>query len=81
MLDYDMTEFEDYMELHEGLCSLCTDDISTLERIRNSIDSGLVPSQELIKNYMSLRGLRYSWVLEQLIEEHVNKTFEKAYDL
>lgn len=81
ILDYDMTEFEDYMELHGGLCSLCTDDIKALERIRNSIDNGLVPSQELVKNYVSLRGLHYSWVLEQLVQEYMSHGLESAYDL
>lgn len=81
ILDYDITGLEDYEELHAGLCSLCADDMRMIQKIKDSIENGLVPSQELLQNYVSLRGENYSWVLEKLGQEDVGEALESAFDI
>lgn len=81
ILDYDITGLEDYAELHAGLCSLCVDDMRMIQKIKDSIENGLVPSEELLQNYASLRGENYLWVLEKLGQEDVEAALESAFDL
>lgn len=81
ILDYDITGLEDYAELHAGLCSLCADDMRMIQKIKDSIENGLVPSEELLQNYVSLRGENYLWVLERLGQENVGKALESAFDI
>ena len=69
ILDYDMAGLEDYQMLHTGLQSLCKDDIMALQRIKKTLEDGLVPSQELQRNYVSLRGENYLWVIEDVAME------------
>lgn len=71
LLNYDISQLDDVQELHAGLCSLCEDDIDVLRRLQTMIDAGYVPSEELKKNYVSLRGERYLWVMQELVPEFV----------
>ena len=66
ILDMDQSALEALAELHAGLCSLCTDDLATLERIMTSLEMGETPSLELLVNYINLRSENYLWVTEQL---------------
>lgn len=71
LINYDISKLEDYQELHKGLCSLCEDDIDALQRLRAMIDEGIIPAKEFQKNYVSLRGERYLWVIQKLMSEYV----------
>lgn len=71
LLNYDISQLDDFQELHAGLCDLCEDDIDALRRLQAMIDAGYVPSEELKKNYVSLRGERYLWVMQELVPEFV----------
>lgn len=80
ILNYDMEGVEDYQNVHDGLCSLCTEDMKILQKIKDSIDNNKVPSQELMKNYASLRGKNYLWVLEELAFGPVDIFVERAFE-
>lgn len=79
ILAYDMTELEDYAELHAGLCSLCKDDIKAVKSIRTCIEKNEIPSQELQSNYVKLRGQNYSWVVETIGGEYLEMAVEDAF--
>lgn len=81
ILAYDMTGLDDYQALHAGLQSLCRDDIETLQRIKATIEDGLVPSQELQRNYYGLRGENYLWVINEVAQEFVIHAVKTAFDL
>lgn len=82
VIRYDISgELEEYAELHAGLCSLCEDDLQALQSIRKSIENDMVPSTELLKNYTSLRGENYRWVIERLAGELMLLGIDQAFDL
>lgn len=81
LLDYDISQLDDYQELHAGLCSLCKDDMEALKRLRAAIDEGFIPSKELQKNYASLRGEQYLWAIQKLTPEFVLLNVEITMDL
>lgn len=80
ILFYDMTGLDDYQDLHAGLRSLCTDDISVLQLIRANIENGAVPSQELQLNYANIRGAYYVWVIEDIALGFTEISIEIAFD-
>ena len=56
------------------------DDAEILEDIREMIENDEIPSQEMIRNYASIRGQNYTWILEDMfgadIENLGNTVFE-----
>ena len=81
ILDYDMTELDAYLELHVGLCGLCEDDIIMIQKIKESLENDIVPSRELQREYASLRGENYTWVLIKIAEESLQQTVDAFFDL
>lgn len=81
ILDYDMTKLDDCLVFHAGLCGLCEDDIKMIESIKETLDNNLVPSRELNKNYASLRGKNYAWVLEELVQKSLEVTIDAFFNL
>lgn len=81
IITYDMTGLDDYQALHAGLQSLCRDDIEALQRIRTTIEDGLVPSQELLINYISLRSENYFWVIDEISLELITLAAKMAAEL
>lgn len=81
ILDYDMTELDEYLELHAGLCGLCEDDIMMIQKIKESLENDIVPSRELQREYASLRGENYMWVLIKIAEESLQQTVDAFFDL
>ena len=69
ILAYDMTGLDDYQVLHSGLQSMCKDDIEALQRIKDAIEAGFVPSRELQNNYVSIRGANYLWLVKDVDEK------------
>ena len=81
ILNYDISQLKDYQELHAGLCSLCKDDIDVLQCLRALIEEGHIPSKELQKNYDSLRGANYLWVVQKLMSEFAALNVETIFEL
>lgn len=81
LLNYDISQLDDYQEMHAGLCALCKDDLEALKRLQAVIDEGLIPSKELQKNYASLRGERYLWAVQELMSEFAGLGAEMIMDL
>lgn len=81
ILNYDISQLEGYQKLHAGLCSLCRDDIDALQRLRAVIEEGRIPSKELQKNYDSLRGANYLWILQRLLPEFAVLNVGLIFDL
>lgn len=80
LLKYDISQLDDYQEMHAGLCGLCKDDMDTLQRLRAVIEEGSIPSKELQKNYASLRGERYLWTIQELMAEFAGLEAETIMD-
>lgn len=81
ILDYDMTELDEYLELHAGLCGLCEDDIIMIQKIKESLENDIVPSRKLQREYASLRGENYMWVLIEIAKESLQQTLEAFFEL
>lgn len=82
VLGYDIANIgEEYQALHGGICSLCSDDLRLIQLIKESIEKGSVPSKELIKYYVDLRGENYQWVIKELAEEYLKLGVEQMLDL
>lgn len=81
ILDYDRTVIEGYAEFHTGLCALCRNDMKLIQEIRDSVEKSMIPSRELMIDYVYLRGQNFQWVLEAIAQRYQDTAVEKAYDL
>ena len=79
ILDYTDAYTRD-AQLLDGLKAMSKDDAEILEDIREMIENDEIPSQEMIRNYASIRGQNYTWILEDMfgadIENLGNTVFE-----
>lgn len=80
ILECEMDGLESYAELHMGICGLCSDDIRVLQQIQDSINEGVVPSGELMRNYASIRGENYLWVVDELAGKFTELFTDSVFD-
>ena len=55
----------------DGLKAMSRDDYETLKHIREKIVSDEIPSREMIRNYIAIRGQNYTWVIEEMLGDSI----------
>lgn len=63
VINFDIDSIEGFEELHSGLCGLCNDDMIIVQAIKDSLENGIIPSQEQQISYARLRAETYKWIL------------------